>query len=367
LADNVDKLVSEGRITVMLNTAARRLLRAGDGSIGGVEVQCGQDPDGQRLQIRARAGVILTCGGFEADEELKKQFLVSTPAITSGFRGNTGDGIRMAQQVGAALWHMWLYHGPYGMRHTDPDYPFGFYAKLLPMWTPERTTKPLPKMAWIIVDQNARRYVDEYQPYMSDTGVRQFDHFDPKTYSHPRLPSFLLFDEAGRKLYPMGRSITNDREAHYEWSADNLKEVENGILIKADTVEALADQLGLDADALQQTVDRWNASVAQGTDDEFGRKPETLMPLNTPPYYAARLWPLVINTQGGPVHDSDQRVLDAFGEPIPGLYAAGELGSVFGHVYMAGGNLAECFVGGRRAAQSAMQRYASLSIEEAAV
>jgi predicted oxidoreductase len=165
----------------------------------------------------------------------------------------------------------------------------------------------------------------------------------------------------------MGRSITNDREAHYEWSADNLKEVENGILFRADTVEALADQLGLDAGALQQTVDRWNASVARGEDDEFGRQPETLLPLNTPPYYAARLWPLVINTQGGPVHDSDQRVLDAFGEPIPGLFAAGELGSVFGHVYMAGGNLAECFVGGRTAARSAMRRHASVLVEEAAI
>jgi hypothetical protein len=365
LADNVDKLVDQGRITVWLETTAKRLLRASDGSICGIEVQRGQGSDAQRLQVQARAGVILTCGGFEADEDLKKQFLVSTPAITSGFRGNTGDGIRMAQQVGAALWHMWLYHGPYGMRHTDPDYPFGFYAKLLPMWTPERTSKPLPKMAWIIVDQAARRYVDEYQPYMSDTGVRQFDYFDPKTYSHPRLPSFLVFDEAARKLYPMGRSITNDREAHYEWSADNLKEVENGILIRADSVEELAIQLGLDSDALRQTVDRWNASVSQGVDEEFGRRPETLVPLSSPPFYAARLWPLVINTQGGPVHDADQRVLDAFGKPIPGLYAAGELGSVFGHVYMAGGNLAECFVGGRQAVRTALQRHAFLSkVEE---
>jgi len=57
--------------------------------------------------------------------------LVSTPVVTGSFRGNTGDGIRMAQMAGAALWHMWLYHGPYGMRHADPAYPFGFYAKLL--------------------------------------------------------------------------------------------------------------------------------------------------------------------------------------------------------------------------------------------
>lgn len=75
------------------------------------------------------------------------------------------------------------------------------------------------------------------------------------------------------------------------------------------------------------------------------------MPLAQGPFYAARLWPLVINTQGGPVHDARQRVIDVHGRPIPRLYAAGEMGSVFGHVYLAGGNLAECFVGGRNAAR----------------
>ena len=59
------------------------------------------------------------------------------------------------------------------------------------------------------------------------------------------------------------------------------------------------------------------------------------------------------NTQGGPAHDADQRVLDAFGTPIPGLWEAGEIGSVFGHIYMSGGNLAESFVGGRIAGQQA--------------
>ncbi|HEY9237562.1 MAG TPA: FAD-binding protein, partial [Burkholderiaceae bacterium] len=306
-------------------------------------------------RVTARRGVILACGGFEADEDMKRQYLVSTPVIAGGFRGNTGDGIRMAQAAGADLWHMWHYHGPYGMRHPDPSFPFGLYAKLLPMWTPERDTRPLPRMAWIIVDQNARRYVDEYPPYLSDTGVRQFDHYDPKAATHPRLPSFLIFDEAGRKLYPMGRAITNDPQAHYEWSADNLKEVENGLLVKAATLEELAERLGLSGPALTRTVARWNADAEAGADTEFGRRPETMFPLLSAPFYAARLWPVVINTQGGPVHDARQRVLDPFGAPLPRLYAAGELGSVFGHVYMAGGNLSECFVGGRNAAREAMQ------------
>jgi hypothetical protein len=269
----------------------------------------------------------------------------------------------MAQQAGADLWHMWHYHGPYGFRHSDPAYPFGIYTKQLPMWTPGHA-RALPPMAWIVVDQTGRRYVNEYPPYVSDTGVRQFDHFDPTHYRHPRLPSFLLFDEAGRKLYPMGRSITNDRDSHYEWSADNLAEVANGILQRADSLAELAVLLGVDAAALQESVARWNAQCDAGSDGDFGRPPATMRPISCPPYYAGRLWPVVINTQGGPVHDEQQRVLDPFGVPIAGLYAAGELGSVFGHVYMAGGNLAECVVGGRNAARSAV-RLPARSVEPA--
>jgi succinate dehydrogenase/fumarate reductase flavoprotein subunit len=359
LADHVDHHAAAGRIEVWTSTRVERLLQRPGGEVVGVTLR---REGGASMQVFARRGVILACGGFEADEEMKRQYLVSAPVLAGSFRGNTGDGIRMAQAAGADLWHMWHYHGPYGMRHPDPDFPLGLYVKLLPMWTPERTTRPMPKMAWIIVDQAARRYVDEYPPYMSDTGVRQFDHYDPKAAAHTRLPSFLIFDEAGRKLYPIGRSITNDPDAYYEWSADNSREIESGLLVRADTLEALAHELGLDGEALAATVARWNADAAAGIDREFGRRPESMVPLTTPPFYAARLWPVVINTQGGPVHDARQRVLDPFGAPLPRLYTAGEIGSVFGHVYMAGGNLAECFVGGRHAAREALQQ-APLDLE----
>jgi succinate dehydrogenase/fumarate reductase flavoprotein subunit len=352
LADQVDHHSAAGRIEVWLSTRVERLMQGKGGEVVGVLAR----REGRATErVTARRAVILACGGFEADEEMKRQYLPATPVLAGSFRGNTGDGIRMAQAAGADLWHMWHYHGPYGMRHPDPAFPFGLYVKLLPMWTPERPGRPLPQMAWIIVDQSARRYVDEYPPYMSDTGVRQFEHFDPQAAAHTRLPSFLIFDEAGRTRYPVGRAITNDPEFHYTWSDDNLQEVENGLLVRAETLAELAVQLGLPPDALAATAERWNAGVAAGIDRDYGRRPETMLPIAHPPYYAARLWPVVINTQGGPVHDARQRVLDPFGAPLPRLYAAGELGSVFGHVYMAGGNLAECFVGGRNAAREAMR------------
>ena len=352
LADNVDALAEKGQIEVWLDSPVQRLERDSEGVICGVSVM----HEGQIWHVQSGRAVILTCGGFEAADDMKAQYFVSTPALAGSFRGNTGDGIRMAQTVGAGLWHMWHYHGPYGMRHSDPDFPYGLYTKMLPMWTPERVTKPLPQMAWIVVDQNARRYVDEYPPYMSDTGVRQFDYFDPQQGLHTRMPSFIIFDEVGRKLYPMGRCMTNDRDFHYEWSHDNLKEVENGILKKGETLAELASALGLDAQALQKTVEQWNLACAAGSDGDFGRRAETMLALLVPPFYGAELFPIVINTQGGPVHNAHQQVLDAYGQVIPRLFVAGELGSVFGHVYMAGGNLAECFVGGRTAGREAARR-----------
>jgi predicted oxidoreductase len=78
-----------------------------------------------------------------------------------------------------------------------------------------------------------------------------------------------------------------------------------------------------------------------------------MLPFDQARFYAVQVWPVVSNTQGGPKHDEFQRVLDAYGQPIPGLYAAGELGSIFGHIYLLGGNLTEGLVGGRIAGRCA--------------
>ena len=83
-----------------------------------------------------------------------------------------------------------------------------------------------------------------------------------------------------------------------------------------------------------------------GADTEFGRPPGSMVTIAEPPFYAGEIWPVVSNTQGGPVHDAKQRIVDVHGEPIPRLYAAGEMGSCFGHLYLAGGNIAECFISG---------------------
>ncbi|MFB8831780.1 FAD-binding protein [Azotobacter sp. CWF10] len=142
--------------------------------------------------------------------------------------------------------------------------------------------------------------------------------------------------------------MLNDRDVQpYAWSADNLREVENGILQRADSIEELAGLLGADPAVLAASLERWNRQCERGLDDDHGRPPASMTPVRSAPFYVGKLWPLVNNTQGGPVHDARQRILDSFGEPIARLYAAGELGSIWGFLYLGAGNLAECFVSGR--------------------
>ncbi|WP_373086615.1 FAD-binding protein [Sneathiella sp.] len=362
----IEDNITARKIPVHTGIAARELIVDADNEVRGLVARKGD----QTLHIRASKAVILTCGGFENDDEMKQQYFQAKPVLPGSFAGNTGDGIRMAQAVGADLWHMWHYHGPYGLQDPKGEYPFGFYLKAVPMWTPGHldkvsdlgvvddhgkplSQKSLAKMAWIVVDQDGHRFMDEYLPYPGDMGVRPFDIFDSKRQRFPRIPAYMIFDENGRKMYAMGRTAFNDADAHYDWSPDNLKEVERGIFEKANSIEELAGKLKVEVRRLEETIINWNRYVADGFDYEQGRQPDTMVPIDTPPYYFGRVYPVVINTQGGPRHNVRQEIVNPFDQPISRLYAAGEMGSVFGHLYMGGGNLTECVVGGWIAAREA--------------
>ncbi len=251
---------------------------------------------------------------------------------------------------------MWHYHGSYGFRHTDPKYPFGIRTKRLPDWLPGTGPRGDVRMPWILLDRRGRRFANEYDPYLQDTGARTLGRYDPLVQDYAALPAWLIADSEGTKLYSFGRPTSNERGIAYEWSADNETEIASGILQRASSIEALAQAIGVPGHKLAATVEDWNAACAAQRDDDWGRPPSSMMPIVKPPFTYAAVWPIVSNTQGGPVHDSRQRVLNADGKPIPGLYSAGELGSVFGHLYLSGGNIAECFVGGRIAGREAALR-----------
>lgn len=335
-----------GRIKVMLAAPAARLIRSGDG-IGGVALADGRE-------IRA-AGVVLACGGFEADPAMQAQYWPGGTAVSAAYALNTGDGIRMAQAVGADLWHMWHWHGCYGYRMAGDGYPLGVRVKRLPDWTPGPdggAPEGLPVMPWIVLDRDGRRFMNEYQPYVQDTGARPLAACDPARRRLARNPAFLVTDAAGLAMYPLGKPTRNDVSARYDWSADNRREVASGLFRRLEDAAGVAGLIGADAAIVAASLSDWNAACDAGRDAAFGRPASSLHPLR-PPYFAARVEPVVSNTQGGPVHDAAQRVCDPFGQPIAGLFAAGECGSAFGHLYLSGGNIAECFVGGAIAGRNA--------------
>jgi len=350
---NAFKVIAENirarrSIEVRCATPVTRLLQDRAGAIVGVEVTGA----GRLRQIGARRGVVLACGGFESSPEMQRRYWQLRPVLPSATRGNTGDGFRMAQALGAELAHMWHFHGSYGFRHTDPHYPFGIRSKKLPDWTPG-VLDTSARMSWILVDANGRRFMNEYQPYVHDTGHRYFDRYDPTAMRFPAVPAFMVFDEPGRRMYPVAKSYINDPDiAPYEWSDDNLREVEIGILKRTDSVAELALAMKVPAAELERTITEWNALCETGGPDPFGRPGATRTPIATPPYYCGEVWPVVSNTQGALKHDVAQRVLDTFGQPIPRLYVAGELGSIWGFLYLSGGNLSECLVSGRIAGRN---------------
>ena len=138
----------------------------------------------------------------------------------------------------------------------------------------------------------------------------------------------------------------------YDWSADNSKELAKGWIKSAETVAGLARLVGLDPAALEASVTRWNSSCEAGADSEFGR---TLMlaPLARGPYYAIELSPSMLNTQGGPRRNERAEIVRPDGTPIPRLYSAGELGSIYSYLYQGTGNIGECLAFGRISGRNA--------------
>ncbi|MBI2953899.1 MAG: FAD-binding protein [Chloroflexi bacterium] len=343
----MDNVESRG-IPAMLSTPVRRL----ETDDSGVVIGAVAEKEGRELAVRARQAVVLATGGFEQSEWMRKQYLQGMPFFSMAPLTHTGDGIMMSQKVGAALWHMWLVHGSYGFKF--PEYQLAFRHPFSGYRNPKR------KMSWIVVDKMGSRYMNEYPPAPQDLPHRAMEIFDPDLPGYPRIPSLMIFDEVGRKREAIAQPLAFPGY-EYNWSEDNSAEIERGWIIKANSIAELADAIKerfpenegrMDAEQLEASVREWNMCVETGK-DRFNRPPGSMMALATPPYYAAQVWPIITNTQGGPVHNAKQQVMDPFGQPIPRLYAVGELGSFFGHLYQLGGNIGECFTSGKIAGQNA--------------
>ena len=211
----------------------------------------------------------------------------------------------------------------------------------------------------IVVDNFGKRY--EAETKVTDNPSRYFFYkaavqFDISTLSYPRTPSWMIFDEKLRASKPLvGLGISVVGYGMVDWDKDNLKAIESGLILKADTIEELAEKIRNHPENkhrmvpanLVETVERCNKFCDEKKDEDFGRRPATLGKIAQGPFYAMPLVAGGPNTKGGLLANADREVLTWEGKPIPHLYCVGEIASALKFVYQGGGNLTECLVYGR--------------------
>ncbi|WP_433755623.1 FAD-binding protein [Nocardia sp. CA-135398] len=279
--------------------------------------------EGTPLRVRARRGVLLATGGFDHDPVLREEHLpeLGRPDFSMGAPENTGDGHRIGEKLGAATDLMddaWWMPGI--------ALPRGGVFPLVS----ERCIPPM-----IIVNNDGKRFTNESSPYVNFVHAQLEGGY---------VPIYEIFDAKARKRYQFA-GILPGQEFPRSWYKSEL-------VTKADTLDELAEKIGVPADNLRATVDRFNESARIGRDVDFGRGDSAydhyygdptlpnpvLDVIEDGPYYAVRLEAGDLGTKGGLVSDEVGRVLRADGSAIEGLYAAGNVSaSVMGNDYAGAG------------------------------
>lgn len=310
------------------------------------------ESSGKYLNIKARKAVLLTCGGFQNNKELIVNFFpyaTELPLLPWGTPYNTGDGIPMASEVGAKLWHMTAFEtGNFAPK--APSVEFGVAFRL-------KGTLPIGSSA-IFVNKYGKRFMNEAKSlsHRKEPLEAYVTYFDHDHAEFPNIPFYMIFDEAFRRN---GSIVGRNWRSYwfyknlYKWSDDNSAEIEKGWIIQADSIKELAEKIKISSDGLEETIREYNENCAVGADQKFGRAKNWLVPIACPPYYATELCGAITNTHGGPKHNALAQVLNKDDKPIPRLYAAGELGSFHGFLYIGGMNLAETFAFGFIAGKNA--------------
>jgi uncharacterized protein with FMN-binding domain len=340
-------LERKDKIDVWYSSPGKHLIQdPGTKTILGVQVE----KDVKLLNIRARNGVVLACGGFENNRMMIQNYTQRHTVLPIGSTYNTGDGITMALEVGADLWHMSATSGPF-MSYTSLGHPerglfdMMFQNVLNNSFTVDGDPRRVVKSVFN-VGPDGKRFTNEgvssRHGYMSYNGV-----YRPQLAV---MPMYTIFDEAARQ---QGR-------IHPSFSEGNLEEINAGLIKKANTIRELAGLIGYDPAVLEATYNEYNTIAKNQKDPYFNRAADTMAPLGAGPYYAMELIPGYVNTQGGAKRNTNCEVLDPQGKPIPNLYSAGEFGSFFPDQYNAGGNLGETMVSGRAAGANAARPKAAV-------
>lgn len=301
--------VDELGIDVMYDTKATELI-SDNGTIVGVKAES----DEFNYTINAKA-VILATGGFGNNQDMIVKYRSDLKGtVSTSAPGAMGDGIVMAEAVGADL--------------VDID-----QIQLHPtveQGTSMLITESVRGDGAILVNQEGKRFTNELltRDVVSAAELEQTGGY-----------AYIIFDQRLR---------------------DGLKAIEKyvstGITMQADTIEGLAEQIEVDPKVLAETLDTWNKAVAAQNDAEFGRDTGMENDLSVAPYYAIKIAPGIHHTMGGVKIDTKCQVIDTDGKAIPGLYAAGEVtGGVHGGNRIGGNAVADIVVFGQVASDSAVE------------
>lgn len=292
-----------------------------DGRVAGVVAE----REGQRVEVRARLGVLLNAGGFSRNLEMREKYQPK-PTSDSWTQVNpydTGEMIQAAMKLGAA---------------TDQlDESFWLPSSFMPdgsfvaFHSPNDTGRPHV----MVVGPNGKRFVNESQPYME---------FGRAMYAAGAVPAWAIIESRARKNSIWGPMLPGRTPQEM---------IDSGYIRKFDTLRELAEACGIDPDGLEAEADRFNGFARSGVDEDFRRgesaynryygdpkhKPNpNLGPIEKPPFYAVAIWPGDVGTCGGLVTDEHARVVREDGQPIPGLYACGNTSAaVGGRVYAGAG------------------------------
>jgi tricarballylate dehydrogenase len=313
------------------------LIQDEDGSVAGVVCETSEG----REEIRAGA-VVLAAGGFESDEEMRAEHLGEQWRETKvrGTPHNTGDVLRMALEIGARPYGQWS--GCHSVAWDAGAPPFGD-LELTNLLT--KQSYPLS----IVVNKEGKRFIDEGADYRNYTYAK----YGAEILRQPGALAYQLFDAKTSHL------LRQD-----EYTAPGVSRHE------ASTIVELADKIGINPRSLERTVEEYNAAIQPGDFNpavKDGKRAEGIeppksnwaLPLDVPPFFAFAVTCGITFTFGGLHIDSNSRVLNTEGVPIPGLHAAGELvGGLFYHNYPGGSGLTAGSVFGRRAGNAAAEHAA---------
>ncbi|MET0984662.1 MAG: FAD-binding protein [Steroidobacteraceae bacterium] len=307
--------LKERGVPMRNNTALIDLIES-DGRVIGAVVE----RQSRRMRIHARKAVVLCAGGFEQNQQMRERYL---PAPTSrewstGVTTNTGDAINAGVRLGAltalmesAWWCM------------TTRVPGESAPRLMII------EKALPGCC--LVGPSGQRFLNESQNYQSLVGKL----YEAHAQTDPVVPTWLVFDARFRRDYIIGPLLTPAFKP--DWTFPK-RWFEEGFIAKAQTIDALAKRIAVDAAGLMATIAKMNAYAKSGRDVDFQRgdspydrhygdpkiQPNpNLAPIDEAPFYAMRLDPGDIGTQGGLVTNTHGQVLHSSGQPIPGLYASG--------------------------------------------